>query len=104
MAKIKEIYKCEKCGIQIGLEQDTDEKNRYKLRIPYHFCKNCSEEYVDYIEYLNGKWDPDCYWYNDTWLELWRAWIDYQGTIDRYLKSKEFLQLLMELKGSRPEP
>ena len=95
--------KCEKCGIQIGLGQDTGEGKRYKLRVPYHFCKSCSEEYVDYIEHLNGKGDPDCYWYNDAWLELWRTWIDYQGTIDRYLKSKEFLQLLMELKSSGPE-
>jgi len=96
--------KCAKCGIQIGIKKDTNEEKRYRLRIPYHFCKSCSEEYLDYIEYLNGRGDPDCYWYNDTWLELWRAWIDYRSTIDRHLKSKGFLQLLQELKGTTPDP
>jgi len=96
--------KCEKCGTQIGIKQNTDRAKKYKLRVPYHFCKSCLEEYLDYIECLNGRGDPDCYWHNDTWLELWRAWIDYQSIINRYLKSKEFLQLLLELKGVTPDP
>jgi hypothetical protein len=34
---------------------------------------------------------------------MWRKWIDYQGAIDTYLKSKEFKQLLAELKDTRPD-
>jgi len=37
------------------------------------------------------------------WFELWRKWIVYQEAIDHYLKSKEFLQLLQELKQRRPD-
>jgi len=93
-------FKCEKCGMQVNQPDQVDENNLRDLRIPYRFCESCSEEYIDYIERLKGKGDPDCYWHNDDWLEIWKRWIDYQGVIDRYLKSKEFIQLLQELKDT----
>ena len=94
--------KCEKCGIQIGLESHVEQRKPRKYRIPYHFCDSCEEEYVDYIERLQGRGDPECYWHNEAWLAIWRTWIDYQHSVDRYMKSKEFLQILEELK--QPEP
>jgi hypothetical protein len=33
----------------------------------------------------------------------WRCWVDYQASIDRYMKSKEFLLLLQELRQKSPE-
>ena len=96
-------YKCEKCGTQVKAEDaDLPEKKR-NLRVPYNFCEACSEEYIDYIERLKGGGDPDCYWHNEAWIDAWRKWIDYQSSVDRYLKSKEFLKLLQELKQDRPE-
>lgn len=96
-------FKCEKCGTQIGQELDVNREKNRNLRIPYRLCESCAEEYVDYIHRHQGKGDPDCYWHNDAWLELWRSWISYQGSIDRYLKSKKFVQLLHELKQNRPD-
>ena len=96
-------YKCEKCGTQVkGEEAGTPEQHR-SLRVPYNFCEACSAEYVDYIERLKGGGDPDCYWHNEAWIDAWRKWIDYQSSVDSYLKSKEFLRLLHELKHDRPE-
>ncbi|MBW1836989.1 MAG: hypothetical protein JRF71_07350 [Deltaproteobacteria bacterium] len=89
--------KCAKCGTQIGMGR-RDREHDLKLRVPYRFCESCSEEYIDYIEHLKGGGDPDCYWHNETWRDLWKNWVDYQSTIDRYLKSKEFIQLLHEIK------
>ena len=94
-------FKCEKCGTQIDGEEVTNTSKINELKIPYRFCESCTEEYVDYIKSLQGKGDPKYYWHNEEWLELWRRWIDYQGNIDRYLKSKEFKQLLHELKETR---
>lgn len=96
-------FKCEKCGTQISAEDKRNTNNMYEPKTPYRFCESCSEEYADYIKSLQGKDDPKYYWYNDEWLELWRKWIDYQGVMDRYLKSKEFKQLLQELKEARFE-
>lgn len=95
-------FKCEKCGTKIDPGDRGQQKLTGDLRVPYRFCESCSEEYVDYIERLKGKGNPECYWHNDIWLELWRKWIDYQGIVDRYLKSKEFKQLLEELKDTMP--
>ena len=96
-------FKCEKCGTQINPEASEAVRTQSDFKIPYRFCESCADEYIDYIERLKGKGDPDCYWRNEAWLEVWRRWIDYQGGVDRYLKSKEFIQLLKELKETRPD-
>ena len=92
--------KCEKCGTQIAVRQSHEE---HDLRVPYHFCETCSEEYIAYIKRLKGEETPEYYWHNEEWLKLWRSWIDYQSAVDRYLKSKAFLKLLQEIKESHPE-
>jgi hypothetical protein len=92
------VFKCEKCGTQLGFEHQTPVKISANPRVPYRFCESCSEEYIDYIERLQGKGNPEYYWHNEDWLKVWRTWIDYKGVIDRYLNSKEFKQLLDEIK------
>jgi len=90
--------KCEKCGIQIA------EDNRPRVpayRIPYTFCDGCAEEYVDYIDTLKGSRNSALYWHNDAWLKVWASWIEHQGAVDSYLKSKEFERLLDELKPNQ---
>jgi hypothetical protein len=96
------VFKCEKCGTQLGFEQESNVKISVDPKLPYRFCESCSEEYVDYIDRLQGKGNPEYYWHNEDWLKVWRTWIDYKGVIDRYLKSKEFMQLLDELKATSP--
>ncbi len=97
-------FKCEKCGVSVesGQEEPNGSGNGVLFNIPYHFCRNCREEYQDYLDYLRGKKDPENYWYSTTWAELWNKWIAYQGALDSYLKSKEFKSLLGELRESRP--
>jgi len=88
-------FKCEKCGTQI--EARTGETDA-PSKLPYKFCEACEDEYLDYIARLQGRGDPDCYWRNDAWLDSWRKWIDYQASVDRYIRSKEFLKLIEEFK------
>ena len=91
--------KCEKCGTHMdprGVENVRD------LRVPYRLCGSCSEEYIDYIERLKGRGDTECYWRNEDWLESWRRWIDYQGALDRFVRSKEFARLLQEIEETTP--
>jgi hypothetical protein len=87
--------KCEKCGTLI------DSQNRFEgasLRVPYTFCGSCAEEYIDYVDQLKGQGNKDNYWHNNAWQNLWRAWIEYQSAVDQYMKTKEFEQLLSELR------
>ena len=98
-------FKCEKCGTQINDYETVpgSGKSPNDLRVPYRFCESCSEEYIDYIKRLQGGGDTDCYWHNDQWADAWHKWIEYQGAVDRYTKSKDFLKLIKELKQTRPE-
>ena len=96
------VFKCEKCGTQIQPEEQRQQRAISVLHTPYRFCESCAEEYTDYIERLKGGGDSENYWHNEIWIDLWRKWIDYQGVINRYLKSKEFRQLLEELKDTGP--
>ena len=87
--------KCERCGTGLGPENHSQADNP---RIPYHFCDSCAEEYLEYIDHLQGKGDESAYWHNHAWTKIWQSWIEYQGAIDQYLRSKEFRQLLDELR------
>lgn len=87
--------KCERCGTSLGSDNQGPKDNP---RIPYNFCDSCAEEYIEYINRLQGKGDDSAYWYNHAWLKVWRSWIEYQGSIDQYTRSKEFRQLLDELR------
>jgi hypothetical protein len=88
--------KCERCGIGLGHENQTHVKN---TRVPYHFCDSCAEEYIDYIDRLQGRGDSEAFWHNEAWMAVWQNWIEYQGSIDNYLRSKEFRRLLQELRA-----
>lgn len=86
--------KCERCGIALAMEPENRDGHP---KTPYHFCNSCAEEYIDYVNRLQGKGDPEAYWHNSHWLNVWQAWIAYQGAVDQYLRSKEFRRLLDEL-------
>ena len=94
--------KCEKCGSQLGIVTQKDPKKKRHQHFPYHFCASCAEEYSDYLAKLHGAGNPEYYWHNDAWLDIWQKWIHYQHTIDIFLKSKEFTRLLQELKQGGP--
>ncbi|MFO7963278.1 MAG: hypothetical protein R6U50_05095 [Desulfobacterales bacterium] len=95
-------FKCEKCGASIDLKDAAQPTEPVESTIPYNFCHHCKEEYIDYIQFLKGEKDPENYWYTHGWADLWRRWIDYQGALDNYLRSKEFKALLMEIKEIKP--
>lgn len=90
--------KCEKCGVQMGAE---NRPTAPAYRVPYNFCDSCSEEYIEYIEALQGKRNEALYWHNDAWMNVWATWIQHQGAVDSYLKSKAFSRLLDELKPNQ---
>jgi hypothetical protein len=95
--------KCMKCGAQTDPHDEDQRQILQNNKIPYRFCVACAEEYLDYIQRLQGQGDPDCYWQNEAWIAIWKAWIDYQGTNDRYAQTKEFKQLVQELKQMGPD-
>jgi len=96
-------FKCEKCGTQLD-PRATAGCNEPKCRqASFRLCEECREEYLDYIHWKEGQATSNYYWRNDAWRELWSNWIAYQKSIERYMESREFLQLLHELKSNGPD-
>jgi hypothetical protein len=92
-----------KCGAQIDPREEGQKIILQNKKIPYRFCEACAEEYQDYIQYLQGRGNPNCYWQNEAWTAIWKAWIEYQGANDRYAQSKEFKRLVQELRDLGPD-
>lgn len=90
--------RCEKCNNRISEPGPGVSAEPRRLQTPYVFCDSCLAEYTDFIDRLQGRGNPDLYWHNDVWLESWRRWIDYKSTLDRYIRSKEFSQLVREIQ------
>jgi hypothetical protein len=44
--------KCERCGAGVGPEHKRSDGS---ARIPYNFCDSCAEEYIEYINRLQGR-------------------------------------------------
>lgn len=104
---LRQAYRCRRCSSiceKCGLEIDENELMKprpdhdHEVAIPYRFCEPCLEEYLDFIHRLQGKGKQHYYWRNDEWLETWRRWIDYQASMDRYVKTREFARLVEEMQ------
>jgi hypothetical protein len=91
--------KCEKCGVQLPPEVAG---GHHEPRVPYRFCDFCAQDYIDYIERLQGRVDPNCYWQNDAWRDAWGRWISYQGALDTFARTSEFVRLLTEVRNALP--
>ncbi len=96
-------FKCEKCGTQIDPHAAADCSEPPRRQTSFRLCEDCREEYEDYLRWQEGRADSKTYWRNEAWRELWRNWIAYQRSIERYMESREFLQLLYELKNDGPD-
>ena len=95
---------CEKCGLPVADACSAQGCGKtHDHRVPYRFCDDCKEEFVDYIERLKGRGDRDCYWRNEAWLEVWSTWINHRAALDRHARSKEFARLLQEVKDITSE-
>lgn len=92
--------RCEKCHGQASKSGTDRKQDPRRLHAPYVFCDSCLEEYIDFIDRLQGRGNPLMYWHNDAWLESWRRWIDYKSTLDQYVRSKEFTQLVREIASN----
>jgi hypothetical protein len=93
---------CDKCGAAEPPRSVSGNGGTMQARVPYRFCSTCAQEYDDFIQCLQGNGDPDHYWQNNAWLESWKRWIDYQGSMASFRTSKAFRRLVQEIKNDRP--
>jgi hypothetical protein len=91
---------CERCSAPVAAGCNCEADQKHERRIPYRFCDDCAEEFVDYIERLQGRGDKDLYWRNEAWMEVWATWINHRAALDRHFRSEGFARLLEDLKNT----
>jgi hypothetical protein len=87
--------KCAMCGMQIQ-EQESGcchPGGHTGLRL----CSCCREEFEEFLAIQKGQKEPDLFWHNKEWREMWSAWLDYRRAMAGFLRSAEFRLLLEEL-------
>ena len=91
---------CERCGAPSTTGCNCQPEQPQDRRIPYRFCEDCAEEFVDYIERLQGRGEKGLYWRDEAWMEVWATWINHRAALDRHFRSKGFTRLLEEMKNT----
>ncbi len=86
--------KCARCGMRLELSQIP----AVVSNIPYRFCETCHEEFGEFQRRVRGGRKKDFYWYNEEWVNMWKAWTSYQEAVRGFLNSREVLRLRYELK------
>lgn len=86
--------KCAMCGIQIeGSHSGCHASGHQGLP----FCECCKEEFEEFLAIKKGQKEPDLFWHNKEWKEMWSAWLEYRKAMSAFLRSAEFKLLLEEL-------
>ena len=88
-------HKCAKCGSQLEVSQPQIISEILPLRL----CPGCWEEYRLFQELVSGQSPAEGleYYHNQTWLGIWKSWLEYQRHLRDYRNSEEFSRLVEEL-------
>jgi len=84
--------RCAMCGYHFGGEEaacppGTDTSD-------FRLCRNCLDEYEDYLKVTTGREATDIFWHNMEWVKLWSAWLHLHKAMKDFRSSKEYKELL----------
>ena len=88
-------HKCAKCGSQL----EEPQPQIISETLPLKLCPGCWEEYHLFQELISGRFPAAGreYYHNQTWLGIWKSWLEYQRHLQDYRNSEEFSKLVEEL-------
>ena len=82
-------YKCAMCNRHI----DRSDSSNSPLSSPTEFslCESCRSEFEAFMQTSQERQvEPDVFWHNNEWVELWTCWINYQRSINNFRNSFDF--------------
>lgn len=95
---VKRFFQCARCVAKCAMCGAHPESEELRPVGSFSLCEFCYEDYQDYKSHLGGAPAKGCWWQNQTWLNMWRSWLDFQRSIESYTRSREFIRLLNEFK------
>jgi len=91
-------FRCAMCGLQ-AKSSDPAERRPPSETFGLTFCEGCSEDFEEYLAITKGKREPNLFWHNKEWVDLWSALLGYRRAITAFVGSREFKLLVEELKS-----
>jgi hypothetical protein len=89
-------FKCSMCGKHLHHEEDRCGCS--SLSTELIFCDSCQKEYEDFLAIAKDGKDPELFWQNEAWVQMWTKWLSYRHAIAQFLNSNEFQDLMEEIE------
>ncbi|MBN2031653.1 MAG: hypothetical protein JW836_00130 [Deltaproteobacteria bacterium] len=86
-------FRCSMCGMQV------EESSLLNTSRGLTFCEGCRQEFEDYQDIFKGKKQPEVFWHNTEWQNVWSSWLNYRRAISAFTNSREFKLLIEEMDG-----
>ncbi|MFO7459375.1 MAG: hypothetical protein R6X07_02025 [Desulfatiglandales bacterium] len=87
-------FRCSMCGMQ--LEGGSGAVKSYP---GLAFCEGCRQEFDEYQNISRGKKQPEVFWHNTDWMNVWSSWLSYRRAISAFMNSREFKLLIEEMES-----
>lgn len=83
-------YKCAMCNWHID-RSDPSDPPKPSSPTEFTLCESCRAEFEAFRKASQeGSLESDVFWHNKEWLELWRSWLNYQRSIEKFRNSFDF--------------
>jgi len=89
-------FRCAMCGMPV--ERSSAVKSSPGLT----FCEGCRQEFEEYQDISRGKKQPELFWHNKEWQNIWSSWLGYRRALSEFMKSRGFKLLIEEMDGDLP--
>jgi hypothetical protein len=84
-------FRCAMCGMPV--ERSSAVKSSPGLT----FCEGCRQEFEEYQDISRGEKQPELFWHNREWQNVWSSWLGHRRAISEFIKSRGFKLLIEEM-------
>ena len=84
-------FRCAMCGMPV--ERSSAVKSSPGLT----FCEGCRQEFEVYQDISRGEKQPELFWHNREWQNVWSSWLGCRRAISEFIKSTGFKLLIEEM-------
>lgn len=95
---VQKIVQCSSCHLRCAMCGMQLDKSCVVTSVPgLSFCEGCRLDFEEYRDVLAGKKEPEVFWHNTEWLNVWGSWLNYRRALSAFTNSREFKRLTEEV-------
>ena len=98
METVQKMIQCSSCYFRCAMCGMPVERSRAVKSSPgLTFCEGCRQEFEEYQDISRGEKQPELFWHNREWQNVWSSWLGYRRAISEFIKSRGFKLLIEEM-------